>query len=147
MRILFFIDTQQGHLWSIHSLALSCLQTAQMHPCFSNLLRVSVSSFSRFDLKSTYNQRKITGIPRAKKIIIARAGTCNTINEKANNTVPTPRVISQRFVRLSIGDLDSAELPDIFRFLQVFSSYLFCSRILLLCVVFGIAASSFPFLP
>jgi hypothetical protein len=54
-----------------------------------------------------YNQRKITGIPMAKKMIIVRTGTRTTNSDNANNTVPTPRATSQRFVRLSTDNPDS----------------------------------------
>jgi hypothetical protein len=54
-----------------------------------------------------YNQRKITGIPMAKKMIIVSMGTRTTNSDNANSTVPTPRAISQRFVRLSKGNLYS----------------------------------------
>jgi hypothetical protein len=98
---------QQGHFCSIHSLAWQCLHTAHIHPSCSIPLRASISSFSSFDLRSTYNQRKITGIPMAKKMIIVRTGTRTTNSDNANNTVPTPRATSQRFVRLSKDNLDS----------------------------------------
>jgi hypothetical protein len=105
--LLPFIDIQQGHFWSIHFLARLCLHTAHIHPSCSILLRASISSFSRFDLRSTYNQRKITGIPMAKKIIIVSTGIRITNSDNANNTVPTPRATSQRFVRLSIDNVNS----------------------------------------
>jgi hypothetical protein len=96
-----FMAIQQGHFWSIHIAAWSCLHTAHIHFWFCILL----NSAWRLDFRSTYNHKKTTGTPIAKNTNIVRMGILRTNRDIPKSTVPIPSVTSHLFVRLSIDNL------------------------------------------